>query len=131
MENLTRVLMLVLLTVSSVLGYQESSLMFTTFGALVAATYGLTELYKTIKNLPKFLIQVGSWALGILLALSGWQLDLGFLAELLWYESALYGFGASLVANSVFDSETVQFLITFISSLFKKKEVEEVQEIEE
>jgi lysylphosphatidylglycerol synthetase-like protein (DUF2156 family) len=128
-ENLTTIIMVVMLGLASYLGYGESSMMFTTFAALVASTMGLTELYKKIKNLPKYLIQIGSWTIGIVLALGGWFLDFGFLADITWWESTLYGFGSSLVANSVFDSNTVQLILNAIISIIKKKELAKIEEV--
>ena len=116
------VVMLVMTVLAGVLGYADAGAMFVTFAALIAATWSITELLKKIPNLTA--VQITSWIVGIALAAAGWFLNLGFLAESLWWEALLYGFGASMVANSVADAQTVQTLIELIKKiigLFKRK----------
>lgn len=94
---------------------------FTTFAALVAVIPVVTEFLKKILSVKPgggIWTQVLSWATGILLTLAGWLLDLGFLSGLSVYLALLYGAGASLAANGVFDTQ----IITAIFGLFKKTE---------
>lgn len=92
---------------------------FATFAALVAVIPVVTEFLKKILSIKPgggIWTQVLSWATGILLTLAGWFLDLGFLSGLSAWLALLYGAGASLAANGVFDTQ----IITAIFSLFKK-----------
>ena len=92
---------------------------FVTFAALVAVIPVVTEFLKEILSIKPgggIWTQVLSWATGILLTLAGWFLDLGFLSGLSAWLALLYGAGASLAANGVFDTQ----IITAIFSLFKK-----------
>lgn len=124
MANLTKLLMLLMTLLAGVLGYNDAGNMFVTFATLIGATWGLTELIKTIPNFPKWAVQLTSWLTGIWLSVAGWALSLGFLAGLIWWEALLWGLGASMVANSVADAQTVQTLIELIKKiigLFKRK----------
>ena len=89
---------------------------FETFAALVAIIPFLTELLKKIPGVSGIVIQIVSWALGVLLALVGWKFNLGFLSGIPWYIATLYGIGAGLVANGIFDTG----IITWILGLFGK-----------
>ena len=91
---------------------------FETFVALVAFIPLLTELLK--KALPKAssrVNQIISWATGLVVTCAGWLFGLGFLAGMEWYIMLLYGLGASLAANGVFDTG----LITWFVGLFERK----------
>jgi hypothetical protein len=98
---------------------------FSTFILLVAIVPIVTEALKKMlgvyKYTPDLLIQILSWSVGILLALFGWWVKLGFLADLLWYQALLYGFGASLAANGVADTKLIQKIIELIISFLNKK----------
>jgi hypothetical protein len=93
---------------------------FETFLALVAfipiAVQFLRKLI--LPNSTGIGVQIFSWAIGIVITLSGWLLHLGFLNGLSFWLALLYGIGASLAANGIFDTG----LITAIFSLFAKKQ---------
>lgn len=93
---------------------------FATFASLVAATPVVTEFIKKILggNLPSWLNQLISWVVGVGLTMLAWGFNLGFLSDTSWQMALLYGFGASLCANGVFDTALVQWLISVIG---KKK----------
>ena len=93
---------------------------FATFAALVAAIPFVVQLVKKlIPNASSTAVQIVSWVVGIAVTMFGWVFNLGFLAGLDWYIALLYGLGASLAANGVFDTG----LIEWVLSLFKKKEI--------
>jgi len=65
--------------------------------------------------------QVISWLVPILLALVlGVWLNIGFLAEETIWVGLLYGLGAGLVSNGLFDIPFVKALLTYIFSIYKK-----------
>jgi hypothetical protein len=98
---------------------QIPSGIFETFLALVAFIPVVVEFLKRliIPNATGFGVQIFSWTIGILITLAGWLLNLGFLNGLSWWMALLYGAGACLAANGIFDTG----LITAIFSLFGKK----------
>jgi hypothetical protein len=59
-------------------------------------------------------IQIFSWVAGLIITMAGWLLNLGFLDGLSIWMALLYGAGASLAANGIFDTG----LITAIFKLF-------------
>lgn len=94
---------------------------FTTFVALVAAIPVVVEFLKNLfgktKATQDWLVQLLSWVTGIAMTMFGWFLNLGFLEGLTWYWALIYGFGASLAANGVADTQIIQWVF----SLFRKK----------
>ena len=97
----------------------DFTLIFGTFAALVAAIPFVVELIKKlIPNASSGAIQIVSWLTGVVVTMFGWFFHLGFLADLTWYIALLYGLGASLAANGVFDTGIITQIISFF---FKKK----------
>jgi hypothetical protein len=92
---------------------------FETFLALVAfipiAVQVLRKLL--IPNAAGIGVQVFSWTVGVAITLAGWLLHLGFLDGLSFWIALLYGAGACLAANGIFDTG----LITALFGLFGKK----------
>lgn len=131
MKTFTKILMLmvIILLPTTLLFAQDGSgetpgafeTAFTTFVALVAAIPVVVEFLKNIfgktKVTPNWLVQVFSWGTGIVMTMFGWFLHLGFLDGLTWYWALAYGFGASLAANGVADTQIIQWVF----SLFRKK----------
>jgi hypothetical protein len=92
---------------------------FGTFIALIAfipiAVQFLRKLlFPNTIGLP---IQIFSWFVGLAITVAGWALNLGFLDGLSIWMALLYGAGACLAANGIFDTG----LITAIFGLFEKK----------
>jgi len=69
----------------------------------------------------KWLKQLTSWIIAILLVVAGNIFDLGFSAGFPWLTTILYGFGAGLVANGIFDIEVVQAILEYLNLKKKKK----------
>lgn len=78
----------------------------------------LNGLLKVSKKIVK---QIVAWVVAILLALVGNLVNLGFLAEATWLMTVIYGFGAGLAANGIFDISVIHALILAIESQFKKQ----------
>jgi len=94
---------------------------FETFFALVAfipiAVQFLRKLI--IPNAVGLSVQIFSWVIGILITLTGWLLKIGFLDGLSVWMAILYGAGACLAANGIFDTG----LINMLFGLFGKKQL--------
>ena len=88
---------------------------FETFAALVALTAMIipfvVEVFKLIPNLPSIVKQIISWLVGVIAAFVGWKLNLGFLSELQLWVALIYGLGAGLIANGVFDTGIVTYIL--------------------
>ena len=99
----------------------EFDTVFATFVALVASIPVVVEFLKTMFKVndqtPSWIVQLLSWVTGLIMTIFGWYFNLGFLSEVTWYWALAYGFGASLAANGVADTQIVQWLF----SLFRKK----------
>ena len=92
---------------------------FGSFAAMVAIIPFVTQLIKkAIPNAPSLVFQVISWGIGFVLALIGWYFNLGFLAGIEWYIALLYGLGAGLISNGIFDTGIINAIFGF----FIKKE---------
>jgi hypothetical protein len=131
MKTFMKVLMLmvIMLLPTTLLFAQDSSgeipgafeTAFTTFVALVAAIPVVVEflksMFKVNDQTPSWVVQLLSWGTGLIMTMFGWFLHLGFLDGLTWYWALIYGFGASLAANGVADTQIIQWIF----SLFKKK----------
>jgi len=95
---------------------------FETFSALVALTAFvipfIVEIFKwAIPNMASLVKQIISWLIGVLIAFLGWKFNQGILSEISWWLALLYGLGAGLVANGVFDTG----IVTGILGLFGAK----------
>ena len=77
----------------------------------------LNGLLKVTKNVVKQLV---AWLVAILLAVVANLVNFGFLAEATWIMTVIYGFGAGLVANGIFDVAIVKALIVAIESALNK-----------
>lgn len=92
---------------------------FETFFALVAfiplAVQTLRRL--VMPNAGGLGVQIFSWVVGLAVTLVGWWFHLGFLDGLSIWMALLYGTGACLAANGIFDTG----IITAIFSLFEKR----------
>lgn len=88
---------------------------FATLAALVAATPVVTQaIRKLLKIEGGVWAQVLSWVVGLVLCMFGWVFDLGFLADITWWQALIYGIAASLAANGVFDIPFVQWILDLI-----------------
>ncbi|KKM19910.1 hypothetical protein LCGC14_1650850 [marine sediment metagenome] len=77
----------------------------------------LNGVLKVTKKFPKQLI---AWLVAVGLACLGNLINLGFLAEATWLMTVLYGFGAGLVANGLFDVAIVHAIILAVESALNK-----------
>lgn len=131
MKTFTKILMLmgVMLLPTTLLFAQDGSTeppfgfdtVFTTFVALVASIPVVVEflkaMFKVNDQTPSWVVQLLSWGTGLIMTIFGWYFNLGFLSEVTWYWALVYGFGASLAANGVADTQIIQWIF----SLFRKK----------
>ena len=92
---------------------------FGSFAALCAVIPFIVEIIKSAVAMSSLAKQIVSWALGLVISMALWYFDFGFVAGVQWWLAAIYGVGAGLVSNGVFDTG----LITKIfEALFGKKQ---------
>jgi len=97
---------------------------FLNLAAIVAITILVTETLENMFDTDGFATQALSWGTGVVITLFGWWMGYGFLADVeVWYSALLWGIGASLAANGVFDipvaKKIVKAVIGFLAKIFK------------
>jgi hypothetical protein len=96
-------------------------LWFGTLGGIAALTVFVGGVLNGLLKVTKtFVKQLVAWIVAILLAVIANLVNLGFLAGSTWLMTILYGFGAGLVANGIFDVAIVKALILAIESQLNK-----------
>ena len=97
---------------------------FVTFTSFILVIPLVVEFLKKLipKNSSSLVIQIVSWVTGVILAMLAWLLNLGFFVELaLWWEALAVGVGASLVANGVFDTGLITWILSIVGIKTIKK----------
>jgi hypothetical protein len=118
MKTLKQFITFLITALATYMGYEQAGDMVTNFAVMIAAVYALTELLKgAVSN--NNLVQVFSWAVGILLSALGYWLELGMFAEFNLVFSLITGLGVSLVTNGIYDAEFIQGFWNFLKGLFK------------
>jgi hypothetical protein len=87
--------------------------LFGTFAALAAFIPVAVQFLKKL-ILPKITgggAQLFSWGIGLAIVMAGWLLHLGFLDGLIWWQALLYGLGACLAANGIFDTGIAECIV--------------------
>jgi hypothetical protein len=66
-------------------------------------------------------VQILSWVIGLAITMGGWFLKLGFLDGLSVWMALLYGAGACLAANGIFDTGLITAIFNALFGLFGSK----------
>jgi len=94
---------------------------FGTLAGFAAVTVFLgsvvTSLFKITKSVWK---QIVAWAVAIVLCLVGNLVNFGLLSEATLLQTLVYGLGAGLVANGIFDVSIVQLILQYLKLEVKK-----------
>lgn len=93
---------------------------FATLGTFVAAVIAATQVIKKSFKIEGAWAMIASWLISVALAAVGWLLQLGIFAGLQWYWGLVYALSAGLIANKVFELFTIEAIISFLKSIFKK-----------
>lgn len=89
------------------LGLGTVDSVYVDIGSLVIAIPLFSEYVIDTFKLKKFLAQLMTWGIGVVLTFIGWIFSLGFLAAspqgdpYLWYEVLAIGIAVSLIANGI------------------------------
>ena len=89
-------------------------------GIAAVTVFLAAELNKLLK-LEGFWKQLMAWIVAILLMVVGNLVNLGFMAELDWMHTIVYGIAAGFVSNGIFDITLVQLLLQAIGIEPKKE----------
>lgn len=92
---------------------------FGTFAGIVSVASIVTEAIKKLFKVEptEWVQRILSWIIGIALGMFAWIFALGMFDGMEWWQALLWGFGAGLASNGLFDTG----LIEWIFSLFTKK----------
>ena len=78
---------------------------------VAAVTVFLAAFLNTLLKTKGFVKQLVAWIISILLLVVGNLLNMGFMAELTWLNTIVYGVAAGFIANGIFDISTVQAIL--------------------
>lgn len=91
-------------------------------GIAALTTFLAALLNGLLKVEKKFVKQFIAWLVAIILLVGANLFNFGFGAEFSILKSILYGFGAGLVANGIFDIPFIKILLDTVEGWFKPKE---------
>ncbi len=78
---------------------------------IAAVTVFLAAEVNKLLKLEGFWKQLMAWIVAILLMVVGNLVNLGFMAELDWLHTIVYGIAAGFISNGIFDLETVKAIL--------------------
>lgn len=90
-------------------------------GIAALTTFLAALLNGLLKVEKKFVKQIIAWLVAIILLVGANLLNYGFNAEFSILKSILYGFGAGLVANGMFDIPFIKILLDKVEGWFAPK----------
>ena len=90
-------------------------------GVAAGSVFISALLIKWFKVEKGWVKQIVSWVAPVVLFVAGNLLNIGFMAEFTWLMTVIYGLGAGLVSNGIFDIELVKKLLAALN-LEKKTE---------
>lgn len=82
-----------------------------TLAGVAAVTVFLAAAVNTLLKVAGFWKQVVAWVISILLLVIGNLVNMGFMAELTWLNTLIYGVAAGFVANGIFDIEFIKMVL--------------------
>jgi hypothetical protein len=88
-------------------------------GIAVVTAFFAAMLNGLLKVEKSFLKQLIAWAVAIILMVVTDLLNFGFAAEFSILKAVIYGFGAGLVANGVFDIPIIKSILDKVEGWFK------------
>jgi len=78
---------------------------------VAAVTVFLAAVVNTLFRFTGFLKQLTAWIIAIILLVVGNLVNMGFMAELNWLHTLIYGLAAGFVSNGIFDIELVKTIL--------------------
>ncbi len=100
----------------------QLNLYFGSLAGIAAITTFLAALLNgLLKVTKKYVKQLVAWAVAIILLVGANLMNYGFAAEFSILKSIIYGLGAGLVANGIFDVPIVKSILNVVEGWFKKE----------
>jgi len=81
---------------------------------IAALTVFLAAALNTLLKTAGFWKQLVAWLIAIALLVAGNLINMGFMAELTWLNTLVYGVAAGFLANGIFDIALVKLLLQAI-----------------
>lgn len=81
---------------------------------VAAVTVFLAGAVNTLFNTTGFVKQLVAWIIAIVLLIAGNLVNLGFMADLSWLHTIIYGVAAGFIANGIFDIEFVKVILRLL-----------------
>lgn len=81
---------------------------------MAAVTVFLAGAVNTLFKTTGFVKQLVAWIIAIVLLIAGNLVNLGFMADLSWLHTIIYGVAAGFIANGIFDIEFVKVILRLL-----------------
>ena len=95
-----------------ILGDIDLNTVFASLAGVAAGSVFISALLiKWLKVTKAWVRQVVSWIAPVVLFVVGNLLNIGFMAEFTWLMTFVYGLGAGLVSNGIFDIELIKAIL--------------------
>lgn len=78
---------------------------------VAAVTVFLAAVVNTLLKTEGFFKQLVAWVIAILLLVAGNFANMGFMADLNWFHTIVYGVAAGFVSNGIFDIALVKLIL--------------------
>lgn len=91
--------------------FANINLWLASLAGVAAVTVFLAAFVNTLLKTSGFVKQIVAWVIAILLLVIGNLVNMGFMAELNWLHTIVYGVAAGFISNGIFDLETVRAIL--------------------
>ena len=91
--------------------FANINLWLASLAGVAAVTVFLAAFVNTLLKTSGFVKQIVAWIIAILLLVVGNLVNMGFMAELNWLHTIVYGVAAGFISNGIFDLETVRAIL--------------------
>lgn len=91
--------------------FANINLWLASLAGVSAVTVFLAAFVNTLLKTSGFVKQIVAWVIAILLLVIGNLVNMGFMAELNWLHTIVYGIAAGFISNGIFDLETVKAIL--------------------
>ena len=87
---------------------------------VAAVTVFLAGAVNTLLKTTGFIKQLIAWIIAIILLVVGNLINMGFMAELTWLNTIVYGVAAGFLANGIFDLGFIQLVLQALKIIPKE-----------